>query len=191
MRVEWQAGLVCAGSAAVGCFVGLAVGFRMSGRPESKRRVNAALAKHATFCKKSEKTNQEAMPGSGLSPLQAGKFEHLSLEVLDAEKTLAFYEQVMGFKRITRPDFSTPGYWLDRDGLRLHFAQVLDPSRRRERECIRLQRLRQGFQGLPTGDHLAFLTDDLDLCEKQLQQFGLSYKKVGPAIHQAIQIFFF
>lgn len=120
------------------------------------------------------------------------EFEHASFEVLDVEISRAFYEELLGFKRIVRPDFEVDGYWLQGpSGVKMHIAEVPNKSRRKYKEADSLQKEWHGWEGLPTGDHLAFLSEDLKLCEIRLKAAGIPYKRVGPGPQDALQLFLF
>ena len=43
--------------------------------------------------------------------IKAKQFSHCAVRVGDAPKSMAFYEQVLGLKKLPRPDFGFPGAW--------------------------------------------------------------------------------
>eukprot|EP00746_Dinoflagellata_sp_MGD_P144704 gnl/MRDRNA2_/MRDRNA2_77408_c0_seq1.p1 gnl/MRDRNA2_/MRDRNA2_77408_c0~~gnl/MRDRNA2_/MRDRNA2_77408_c0_seq1.p1 ORF type:complete len:226 (+),score=38.99 gnl/MRDRNA2_/MRDRNA2_77408_c0_seq1:84-761(+) len=134
-----------------------------------------------------------------LKPLPITAVNHLSLEALDVDALCAFYTDVLGFKQITRPDFETDGYWLWFQGVGLHMAELAEeqrtrggkfPDRKAWQQGHRRIREMRGWESMPFGDHLAFLTDNLPQCERELAVRGIPYKKVGPTAPGAIQLFF-
>lgn len=69
---------------------------------------------------------------------------HVSLNVTDTERSLAFYRDTLGMTVLPRPPFSIPGAWLDAgDGRQVHLIETPD---------------------VPTdvGQHVAFHVVDLD-----------------------------
>ncbi len=47
---------------------------------------------------------------------------HVSVITRDVERAAAFYETVLGFKRIERPPFSVPGIWYGLGALQVHLT---------------------------------------------------------------------
>jgi catechol 2,3-dioxygenase-like lactoylglutathione lyase family enzyme len=69
---------------------------------------------------------------------------HVSLNVLDTERSLAFYSDVLGLGKLARPDFDFNGAWLDAgNGRQIHLIET---------------------DSVPAdvGQHFAFLVDDID-----------------------------
>ena len=84
-------------------------------------------------------------------PMPIARMDHFTILTTNAEKTVAFYNDILGFTPGPRPAFSFPGAWLYNDGKAvLHVVQR--PS-------------------IPEGggvlDHIAFLgTDAVGLCRQ-------------------------
>jgi len=175
-------------AAAAGLAIGFVLGRRSSGVTSEK--TVRALIKDRAVDKSS--TKRTGLFKSHKKSLPITEFEHASFEVLDVEISRAFYEELLGFKHIVRPDFDVEGYWLQGpSGVKMHIAEVPNATRRRYKEADSLQKERHGWEGLPTGDHLAFLSDKLPECEATLKAAGIPYKKVGPGPQEAVQIFLF
>src|SRR5438270_8595101 len=68
---------------------------------------------------------------------------HVSIMTPDVDAALGFYVDVLGLtKRTDRPEFGIGGAWLDAGGQQVHLVEGPTPSY--------------------TGQHFAFLVDDLD-----------------------------
>ena len=53
---------------------------------------------------------------------------HVSLNVSDTERSLAFYRDVLGMAELPRPDFSFGGAWLDAgNGRQVHLIEAEVP----------------------------------------------------------------
>jgi glyoxylase I family protein len=83
-----------------------------------------------------------------------GGVHHVSLNVDDAEAAGRFYEDVLGLRRIARPDFGFPGVWLDAGGVQIHLLEV------------------PGHHA-PDGQHFAFRVDDVDATHARLTALGV------------------
>lgn len=56
-------------------------------------------------------------------------FDHVSIIVKDAEKSLKFYQDLLGLKLLDRPNLGFPGYWLDLlAGQSLHIMELSNPN---------------------------------------------------------------
>ena len=107
--------------------------------------------------------------------------------MLDAEASVRFYVELLGFRRIVRPDFDTDGYWLQGPGgVKLHLAEAPTSSARAEKESERLRRSCKGWRDLPTGDHVAFLASDLPRCEELLQAQRIPCLPAGPVAKRTV-----
>lgn len=85
---------------------------------------------------------------------------HVSINVTDVERALAFYADVLGMERLPRPDFGFGGAWLGfGSGRQVHLIEADIPEDR--------------------GQHFAFLVDDLDHAVEVLRARGASVR--GPA----------
>ncbi len=60
--------------------------------------------------------------------MQVLGLNHVSVIVQDAQRALAFYQQVLELEKLSRPALGFPGYWLDLGGGQsLHLMQLPDP----------------------------------------------------------------
>jgi catechol 2,3-dioxygenase-like lactoylglutathione lyase family enzyme len=89
-----------------------------------------------------------------------GGIHHVSLDVDDAEATGRFYEDVLGLRRIERPDFGFPGRWFDAGGTQIHLIEVAEHR-------------------APKSQHFAFRVDDVDAVAAELTAKGVDVQ--GPA----------
>jgi catechol 2,3-dioxygenase-like lactoylglutathione lyase family enzyme len=95
-------------------------------------------------------------------PIAVGRFNHATVNCRDVETSVAFYRQVLGFRRVRRPNFSFAGAWLYRDGLGMMLHLNEDDT-------------------LPAPDgelqtrkrHLAFRAEDFDAAIAKLEAHGL------------------
>ena len=87
--------------------------------------------------------------------MQLRGVHHVSLNVSDAEEAERFYVEVLGLKKLERPDFGFAGSWLGcQDGGQIHLLQVDDWK-------------------APKGQHFAFAVADLDDVRQDLQAHGV------------------
>ena len=87
------------------------------------------------------------------------RMDHFTILTTNAEKTVAFYNDILGFTSGPRPEFSFPGAWLYNDGKAvLHVVQR--PS-------------------IPDGggvlDHIAFFGTDPSAYVARLKERGIKY----------------
>ena len=93
---------------------------------------------------------------SSTLPIQS--FNHVSREVLNLQKSLDFYINILGFQEVPRPAFEVEGHWLWGYGLSLHLILT---KRKQERMELLKKRLEHFTDCLPSVDHIAFVTNDL------------------------------
>ncbi len=98
--------------------------------------------------------------------------DHVTCRSTDLERTLAFYEDVLGLLQGPRPPFGVPGAWLYAGG----------------RPVLHLvERPVQGRDGVI--DHVAFEARDRTGISARLQAAGLSYDLVALPDGSALQMF--
>lgn len=94
-------------------------------------------------------------------------FDHVSIIVKDAEKSLAFYQELLDVKLLDRPNLGFPGYWVDLlAGQSLHIMQLDNPNQD-------TQRPEHGGRDY----HFALRVDSIEECIAMLDAKGLSYSK--------------
>ena len=98
--------------------------------------------------------------------VQFKTLNHVSVTVTDLEKTKAFYEGVLGFTEIPRPDFGFPGVWYGLGGdLQLHIIvneELTRPPVERETFEIRYA-------------HFALWTEDADEAARTMTESGAHF----------------
>jgi catechol 2,3-dioxygenase-like lactoylglutathione lyase family enzyme len=111
------------------------------------------------------------------APVEIKSLNHVAREAKDLEKSRAFYRDVLGFREVSRPNFSFPGAWLFNYGMMIHLVEN--------------QELPTGSEQVNTRDaHVAFHVDDIDGAEARLKAHGISYKKSVVPDRNIQQLFF-
>ncbi len=86
---------------------------------------------------------------------------HVSINVRDAAKSVAFYTDVLGLvMRDDRPDFSFGGPWLDIGGQQVHLVESTVPD-----DC---------------GQHVAIHVADIDAAVAELRERGVEVSDPKP-----------
>jgi catechol 2,3-dioxygenase-like lactoylglutathione lyase family enzyme len=106
-----------------------------------------------------------------------GLLQHINIRCADAERSRAFYVEIMGLVVGPRPPFASSGYWLylgDHPVVHLVQKPAGEP-----------------VQGPGTGDldHIAFAGHDLAAFRETLQRAGLAFHERLAAGEQMIQVF--
>lgn len=97
---------------------------------------------------------------------------HISINVARNEEAEPFYLDVLGLKKLPRPDFGFPGSWLElADGRQVHLIQVEDWT-------------------APKGQHFALHVADLDAVKAELEGRGVKVSKVSEIDGVGRQCFF-
>ncbi|KAK9160607.1 hypothetical protein Syun_006948 [Stephania yunnanensis] len=98
-------------------------------------------------------------------PLNLSSLNHISLVCRSVEKSLAFYQDVLGFFPIRRPgSFDFNGAWLFGYGLGIHLLQSEDPENMAEKTEIN-----------PKDNHISFQCESMAAVEKKLKELDLNY----------------
>lgn len=93
---------------------------------------------------------------------------HVSLNVADTERALAFYGGVLGMATLPRPDFPFGGAWLDAGGGRqIHLIEADVPP--------------------DHGQHVAFRVGDVDAVVAALRTAGVTVRDPKPVGDTAIR----
>lgn len=96
-------------------------------------------------------------------PLSLRALHHVALAVRDAERSIAFYRDVLGFAELPRPPFDFRGAWLYRCGMQIHLIEnpAGAPSPDAEIDT--------------RGDHVAFAADDVAAARELLAARGIPF----------------
>lgn len=120
--------------------------------------------------------------------LPLASFNHIAREVLSLERSKTFYVDVLGFDVGPRPPFDSDGYWLYGYGLSLHLVLTTQPV---ARKLLKKDRIKYFTTCLPRVDHIAFITSDISIIRRTLDERCVYYKYDCPANTGIEQVFFF
>lgn len=109
-------------------------------------------------------------------PIQA--VHHISHVTSQLETTRAFYQNVLGFQPIQRPNFTFDGAWLFAYGVQVH---LIATGRGGEIDVADIS---------TRADHIAFLVDDIDEARSRLESHGIPYHESRVAQTGVTQLFF-
>ncbi|CAI0389481.1 unnamed protein product [Linum tenue] len=106
--------------------------------------------------------------GMGMNnPLQLKSLNHISLVCRSVEKSLDFYQHVLGFFPIRRPgSFDFDGAWLFGYGIGIHLLQSEDPESMPKISEIN-----------PKDNHISFQCESMAMVEKKLKDMEIEYVK--------------
>ncbi len=92
-------------------------------------------------------------------------FSHSALRVGDAERAKAFYENVLGLKRLdTRPNFRFGGAWY---GVGANQVHIIEAEKREG-----------GIN--PLGPHVALEVEDFEETKRTLKELGIEFLEAPP-----------
>ena len=107
------------------------------------------------------------------------QLNHVALHVVDVDRSVAFYRDVLGLEVADRPDFGFPGAWFrigdasSPSGIQevhLICREIKDPTPPRER-------------------HFAFMVDDIEAFAQDLTRRGIEHQGPKPRPDGAKQVF--
>ncbi|KAJ0971239.1 hypothetical protein J5N97_019198 [Dioscorea zingiberensis] len=100
------------------------------------------------------------------SALPLTSLNHISILCSSLDKSLQFYQKVLGFFLIKRPaSFNFDGAWLFSDyGFGIHLLQAEDPARLPKKTEIN-----------PKDNHISFQCESMSMVERKLKEMGISY----------------
>ena len=91
--------------------------------------------------------------------IRPGKLHHAALRVSDFEQSRKFYEGLLGFRPVERPDLGFPGAWYGLGEGQLHLIQMVKYG--------------EGID--PTDPHVAIEVDDFEATKSALREQGLEF----------------
>ncbi|XP_010049979.2 uncharacterized protein LOC104438513 [Eucalyptus grandis] len=101
------------------------------------------------------------------NPLQLKSLNHISLVCRSLEKSISFYQNVLGFVPIRRPgSFDFEGAWLLNYGVGIHLLQTEDPHQMPAAGGIN-----------PKDNHISFQSESMATVEKKLEEMEIEYVK--------------
>uniref|UniRef100_A0A5B7BDV7 Putative metallothiol transferase FosB n=1 Tax=Davidia involucrata TaxID=16924 RepID=A0A5B7BDV7_DAVIN len=99
------------------------------------------------------------------NPLHLTSLNHVSLVCRSVEKSIDFYQNVLGFVPVRRPgSFDFDGAWLFSYGIGIHLLQSDDPENMPERGEIN-----------PKDNHISFQCESMGAVEKKLKEMKIEY----------------
>ncbi|KAF8400673.1 hypothetical protein HHK36_013973 [Tetracentron sinense] len=99
------------------------------------------------------------------NPLHLTSLNHISLVCRSVEKSLDFYQDVLGFYPIRRPgSFDFDGAWLFNYGISIHLLQSEDPENMPDKSEIN-----------PKDNHISFQCESMTAVGKKLKEMGIEY----------------
>lgn len=109
------------------------------------------------------------------APIVVKSIDHVTLVVEDLERSAAFYVDLLGMKRVERPNFNFPGLWFQAGATQIHLI---------------LRHENSGPAGLPDAPptagagrvfHYAFEVDDCHAATARLKKLGVRVRG-GPSL---------
>jgi len=99
------------------------------------------------------------------NPLHLKSLNHISVVCRSVKKSLDFYQDVLGFFPIRRPNsFDFDGAWLYSYGIGIHLLQSEDPENMPKFSDIN-----------PKDNHISFQCESMGLVEKKLKDMEIKY----------------
>ncbi|GMH30705.1 hypothetical protein Nepgr_032548 [Nepenthes gracilis] len=101
------------------------------------------------------------------NPLRITSLNHISIVCRSVEKSLDFYQNLLGFIPIRRPrSFDFDGAWLFNHGMGIHLLQSEDPGSMPPISEIN-----------PKDNHISFQCESMANVEKRLKEINIEYVK--------------
>jgi catechol 2,3-dioxygenase-like lactoylglutathione lyase family enzyme len=86
-------------------------------------------------------------------------FSHTAVRISDADKSIGFYEKVLGLKKLPRPNFPFAGAWMAVGESAIHLISSEN----------------RGMKPDPLGGHIALDVADFDETKRTLQEMGIEF----------------
>ncbi|KAK1549815.1 hypothetical protein Q3G72_008411 [Acer saccharum] len=101
------------------------------------------------------------------NPLHLKSVNHISLVCRSVEKSIDFYQNVLGFFSIRRPgSFDFDGAWLFNYGIGIHLLKSEDPDNMPKITQIN-----------PKDNHISFQCESMAIVERKLREMEIEYVK--------------
>ncbi|HZZ29114.1 MAG TPA: VOC family protein [Pirellulales bacterium] len=114
--------------------------------------------------------------------LPISELNHVALVTRHLDASKKFYNEVLGFREVPRPNFTFPGAWLFGHGLMIHLLGH-NPAANEQPSPAAAEILTREY-------HLALHTDDLSTVERLLTEHGILFRRNRQADTGVKQIFF-
>lgn len=102
------------------------------------------------------------------NPLHLKSLNHISIVCRSVEKSLDFYQNILGFFPIRRPgSFNFDGAWLFNYGIGIHLLQSEDPEK--------MPKISTNIN--PKDNHISFQCESMTTVEKRLKEMETEYIK--------------
>ncbi|XP_059643042.1 glyoxylase I 4-like [Cornus florida] len=99
------------------------------------------------------------------NPLHLTSLNHISLVCRSVEKSIDFYQNVLGFVPVRRPgSFNFDGAWLFSYGIGIHLLQSEDPENMAKKSEID-----------PKDNHISFQCESMTAVERKLKEMEIVY----------------
>ncbi|GAB4850087.1 Glyoxylase I 4 [Ancistrocladus abbreviatus] len=99
------------------------------------------------------------------NPLHLSSINHISLVCRSVEKSIDFYQNVLGFAPIRRPgSFNFDGAWLFGHGIGIHLLQTDEPESMPKKREIN-----------PKDNHISFQCESMGAVENKLKEMAIKY----------------
>ena len=95
--------------------------------------------------------------------MQLQRLDHVSLNVSDRARSIAWYRDVLGLEQLNQPTGDDEPVFMGRPGLQFGLFQAQRQSPAREHESSGLR-------------HVALVVDDLDAAQEQLRSLGVEFR---------------
>ena len=110
-------------------------------------------------------------------PIAIQSLNHVTRTPQQLAGSIRIYTEVLGFRQISRPNFSFDGAWLYAAGIQMHLISV--------------SKMPGGETVINTqANHIAFAVEDVDAVEQRLREHGIEYKRKVIPDRQIHQLFF-
>jgi catechol 2,3-dioxygenase-like lactoylglutathione lyase family enzyme len=98
--------------------------------------------------------------------IRPGKLHHAAIRVTDFQTSKKFYEELLGFRALPRPDFPFAGAWYGLGEGQLHL----------------IESPKMGQPIDPTDPHVALEVEDYEATKQVLRERGIEFFELGPQL---------